>query len=160
MDIRFKAYCGFVLRLFLGFILLFAAYSKSVNPALFIAFLSELGVEQALLHFLFVGLVSLEYVLGAMCILGIFPVLIVRCIGCLFSVFAGVTLYALFKNIEASCGCFGDLIETEISFFSVARNILFALAAFYAGSTNTHQFTVSFLIEKYFSDPKPSQPVR
>lgn|GEM_PF-2655921 len=142
-----------IIRLLMSGVLLLAAVGKSASPAEFFSFLAQLRIQdQSLSSFTFIGLIFVEFFLGLCCLLGLAPRLTFRIIGTLFGVFAVVLLGAVIYHLPGSCGCFGNIISSEVGFIAIGRNLLFTTLAFYASRQQMHRFALSNVIERYFKE--------
>jgi putative oxidoreductase len=117
-------------RFFLGGLFIYAGYTKGENP---LQFAVALEAYQLLSPNSVIWVVKtlpwLEIVLGATLILGITVRYTAALAGALLTLFVAVMLVTYLRGIEADCGCFG--IGARISPFTLARDFLFILPAFY-----------------------------
>jgi hypothetical protein len=132
-----RVFCArsvFILRMVLGFILIWAALDKIRLPYQFLGNVYDygmLGPRWGLAVAIF--LPWLELGLG-ICLLS--RVLVggaFLCSGALMSVFAYAQIWAIYNNLEISCGCFSQSSGTTVSYVTLMRTctLLFTAAVAY-----------------------------
>ncbi len=141
------------IRLLRSAVLLVAAVSKFLSPEESLTFLAALRIQnQSLISFIFIGTVFIEFFGGFL--VGLAPRLTFDAIGALFGLFTVVMLVAVAYQVSESCGCFGNLIKSEVGPFGIGGNMLLVSLVFYAARQKVHRLALSNVIDQYFNDEK------
>ena len=144
-------------RITLGGVLLFAAVSKFVWPAEAVAFLSRLLIPTDIVNSVYYVIVFLELLVGVLCVMGILSSHSLRSASFLYVCFSVIIAYALLSRVSGSCGCFGNVVTSDISILSVVRNLFLSLAALGLSRAKPHPYSVDNLVSRFISqvgDPR------
>ncbi len=135
-------------RLLVGGVMLFSGLSKALSPAAGSVFLSQLGIPATLNVSLIYFVIFLELFLGACCMLGIFLRIASIAIAGTLIVFACAILLALLMGITGSCGCFGNVITSEVGVLAILRNLVVAAFALYLAGSNNNRLCLQAAIDR------------
>jgi uncharacterized membrane protein YphA (DoxX/SURF4 family) len=137
MKLPGKSAIVIALRWLLGFVFIWAALGKMVDPQNFLVNLFDyrLPLPDSILRFTAVTLPWIELVCGLSLLTGFWPESTLGVILMLMAVFLIATAQAWVRGLEIDCGCFGSTIEKN-SFagsvqFAFFRNlVLIAISAY------------------------------
>lgn len=115
---------NFVLRLFLGGLFIYAAWSKVLEPAGFAMSVRGYKIIPFALSNLFaLGVSWTELVAGAMLILGVFTRKAAGAIAILLFMFIVAISMVIIRGMAIDCGCFGSEGGSSASWILIARNV-------------------------------------
>lgn len=130
-------------RLFFSALLIFSAFAKLQSPESFLIFLAKLRLYDPFNHYILYGLSFAEMLLGFLCFLALSPKFTFAAIAALFAVFAIVLAVALVGSVSGPCGCFGNVITTDVGILAIARNTLLAAVALYLSRWKVHRLSLT-----------------
>jgi hypothetical protein len=114
------------LRLATAAIFLFAAVPKLLDPVAFARDIDNYRmVPDALIGPLALTLPVAEMLIGLALVTGVFARGAAVVAGAMLAGFTGGMIQAILRGINLDCGCFGQLAEAQVTWWSVARNVMF-----------------------------------
>lgn len=120
-----------VLRLFLGGMFVYAAWSKVLEPAGFAMSVRGYKIIPFALSNLFaLGVSWTELVAGAMLILGVFTRKAAGAIAILLVMFIVAIAMVIVRGMTVDCGCFGSEGGSSTSWLLIVRNLALLTAAY------------------------------
>jgi len=120
-----------VLRLFLGGMFVYAAWSKVIEPAGFAMSVRGYKIIPFALSNLFaLGVSWTELVAGAMLILGVFTRKAAGAIAILLVMFIVAISMVIARGMAVDCGCFGSEGGSSTSWILIVRNVALLAAAY------------------------------
>lgn len=118
-----------VLRLVVAAIFLVAALPKIADPGSFATDIDNYRiVPDALIGPVAVGLPLLEALVGVALITGVHARGAAIVASAMLVGFAFGMVQAIVRGIDLDCGCFGHLVETQVSWMTVTRNVVLTIA--------------------------------
>jgi hypothetical protein len=112
------------LRLVVAAVFLFAALPKLLDPVAFARDIDNYRmVPDALIGPLALTLPVAEILIGLALVSGVFARGAAVVAGAMLAGFAGGMIQAILRGINLDCGCFGQLAEAQVTWWSVARNV-------------------------------------
>jgi uncharacterized membrane protein YphA (DoxX/SURF4 family) len=122
---------NFVLRLIVGGMFVYAAWSKVLEPAGFAMSVRGYKIIPFALSNLFaLGVSWTELIAGAMLILGIFTRKAAGAIAILLVLFIIAIITVIVRGMVVDCGCFGNEGGSSTSWILVIRNLALLFACF------------------------------
>jgi uncharacterized membrane protein YphA (DoxX/SURF4 family) len=131
---RINRWLSFLLRIYIGGIFIYASIHKIINPGSFGLDIATYDILPLyLINIVAIILPYLEIVSGILIIIGPFQKEASILITGMMTVFLIALIIAIYKGIDASCGCFASqsVEEDPISYKTVIRDILWLLIALY-----------------------------
>lgn len=111
------------LRLAVAAIFLFAAFPKLLDPVAFARDIDNYRmVPDALIGPLALMLPVAEILVGLALVTGVYARGAALVAGAMLAGFAAGMIQAILRGINLDCGCFGQLAEAQVTWWSVARN--------------------------------------
>jgi len=144
-------YFSEIIRFFVGFVLLTAAWSKTRTYQQFtISLVTSFHLPKTLSKLFSPLLILLEYALALALLTQLFnPQLAMQVSLALFSTFTSVAIFLLIRHEVVKCNCFGEE-SRPISIFDLIRNLGFIVAIifylFYAKANTNFSLEVSSLL--------------
>lgn len=118
-----------VLRLVVAAVFLAAAIPKVLDPATFATDIDNYRmVPDGLIGPMAVGLPLLETIVGLALVTGVYARGSAIVASAMLVMFAGAMIQALFRGIDLDCGCFGHVVETQVGWLTVSRNVVLTAA--------------------------------
>jgi putative oxidoreductase len=131
---RINRWLSFLLRIYIGGIFIYASIHKIINPGSFALDIATYDILPLyLINIVAIILPYLEIVSGILIIIGPFQKEASILITGMMTVFLIALIIAIYKGIDASCGCFASqsVEEDPISYKTVIRDTLWLLIALY-----------------------------
>ena len=119
-----------ILRLGLGFILIFASYDKILHPhqfALIVENYQVTGTE--LSRWIAVWLPYVEFITGVLLIFGIWLDAAILSTFVMMLLFFFVVMQAYLRGLDIHCGCFSVEGENNLTFSKLLENLLLVLSS-------------------------------
>ena len=116
----------------IALILLISGLSKIYNPGEIESSIRNLtGLSGDILLIPTLLLPSFELILALLLLTGTRIKETTKIVSALFLLFLLFSFYAIVKNIETDCGCFGGLVESKTNIFMLIRNAFLFIATIY-----------------------------
>ncbi len=122
------------LRLYIGFVFVFACIHKIAHPATFAIDVATYQIMPLqLINLMAITLPWIELFAGIMIIIGWRTRAAAVCIAGMMAVFLAAIIIALVKGLEMSCGCFASqaMEEDPISYLTVLRDLGWTIIPLY-----------------------------
>jgi uncharacterized membrane protein YphA (DoxX/SURF4 family) len=111
-----------------GIIFIYAAINKLISIQLFAKTVKALPyLPQSLYSVIIYGVPILEFIVGALLVIGGFSQYVGLVAICLLMSFCFIAFTVINKNINISCACFGELATAPLSIKTIRRNLLLIL---------------------------------
>ncbi len=118
-----------VLRWVVAAVFLFAAIDKVLDPTSFATDIDNYRmVPDALIGPMAVALPLVEVLVGLALVTGVHARGAAVVAAAMLVAFAVAMIQAIARGIDLDCGCFGTVIETQVSWLTVARNVALTIA--------------------------------
>lgn len=119
-----------VLRLVVAALFLTSSITALADP---VAFATDIDnyrmMPDALIGPMSVGMPLLELLLGLALVSGVHARGAALVASAMLVVFAIAMVQAIVRGIDLDCGCFGHVVETRVSWLTVARNVVLTIAS-------------------------------
>jgi hypothetical protein len=119
---------------------------KLSSPATVLKFLSKVEIPFFTPDIQLNLLIFLEILLFFSISLGIFKKWVFKISAILFIIFSFIIFYILYKGYSLDCGCFGDLISSTATYYSILRNLGLFLISIYLNSNILYIFSIDNFI--------------
>jgi putative oxidoreductase len=117
------------LRLVVAAVFLAAAIPKVLDPVTFATDIDNYRmVPDALIGPMAVGFPLLETIVGLSLVTGVYARGGAIVASGLLAAFAIAMIQAIVRGIDLDCGCFGHVVETQVGWLTVTRNVVLMLA--------------------------------
>jgi putative oxidoreductase len=119
-----------VLRWIVAAVFLAAAVPKVIDPATFATDIDNYRVlPDALIGPIAVGLPLIETIVGLALLTGIYARGAAIVAAGMLVAFAIAMIQAIARGIDLDCGCFGHVVEAQVGWMTVSRNVVLTVAA-------------------------------
>jgi hypothetical protein len=121
--------------------------TKIIDSTNYVTFLAKLGVEYNMIAMSRSLIILIESAVLLFIIVGNYNKVYLYLMYLLlfFNIFF---VYALVKNVNSSCGCFGNIYIGSISYLSIMRNIILALLCYYVHKNYKYVLNIYNIIKK------------
>lgn len=131
---RYNSYFSFILRLYIGGLFIYASIHKIIHPDIFALDIATYDIlPLSLVNLMAIILPYIEVVSGILIIIGPFQKEAALMISAMMTMFLIALIIAIYKGINASCGCFASqsIEEDPISYRTVIRDLIWLFIAIY-----------------------------
>lgn len=113
-------------------VFLFSGISKLNSPNSSLEFIRQFGIEAPIDKVVACGAVTVEILLGVLCLFGFYLRIVFAASAVLLLMFSSAFVWAMGSGYTGECGCFGSAIPTTPDGYSIGRNVLLALISVFA----------------------------
>ncbi len=131
---KYNSYFSLLLRIYIGAIFIYASIHKIIHPDIFAVDIATYDIlPLSLVNLMAIILPYIEMVSGILIIIGPFQKEAALMISAMMTIFLIAIIIAIYKGINASCGCFASqsIEEDPISYKTVIRDLIWLFITIY-----------------------------
>lgn len=117
-------YLFYSLQVLLAGIFLFSFISKTIDASEFRDFVIKIGIPKEFVYYSLIGTLVVELGLAIHLLLGLHLTSTLRISLMTYMIFTGILTYAFIMGLNASCGCFGGFMKSDVSIATLIRNVI------------------------------------
>ena len=149
MQLIKSEYFGFILRLILGIVFIYASIGKIFNPMDFsLAIQNYRILPEPLINFVAIILPWIELYCGIFIILGILTRVSAATLVILTTVFIFALISALARGLDISCGCYNPTDTSDpVDIYKILEDFFYLASAMYCYFFPPERLTVTKLLK-------------